>query len=79
MAKGSNVRNIKFPKENPPIGEKSKIKIIIIPIEPKERYALACFSGSIRENILDPSRGGIGIKLKIAKRRFKCTIKANSI
>lgn len=39
-------------------------------MEPKERYLLASFSGSKSANILDPSNGGIGKRLKIAKRRF---------
>ena len=55
----------------------SRKKIIKIPIDPKDRYALASFSGRSRAKILDPSKGGIGNKLKIASRRFKCVMAAS--
>lgn len=61
---------ITLPRENPPIGNTSKKKIIKNPIEPKDRKTAASFSGNINENILLPSSGGIGIILKIAKSRL---------
>jgi hypothetical protein len=42
--------------------------MINIPILPAERYIFASFSGRIRAKIFEPSKGGIGIRLKIAKR-----------
>lgn len=48
--------------------------MINIPIDPKDKNAFASFSGRTRENILDPSSGGMGIRLKIAKRRLRRTM-----
>ena len=45
-----------------------------IPIDPKDRKAFASFSGRTRANILDPSNGGMGIRLKIARRRLRRTM-----
>src|ERR1035437_3121084 len=61
---------IKPPSENPPIGNIKRKKIIKNPIELKERYIFASFSGKIKAKIFDPSRGGMGKRLKIARRIF---------
>ena len=45
-------------------------------MDPRDKNALASFSGKRSENILDPSNGGMGIRLKIASKRFKRTISA---
>ena len=70
---------IRTSREKPPIGNTKRKKRIKIPMEPKDRYAAAYFSGSKSEKILDPSSGGIGNKLKIARIKFmRTTIKKNS-
>lgn len=58
--------------ENGPMGIRSSRKIIINPIDPRLRYALACGAGRSMENTREPSRGGIGNKLKIASKRLIC-------
>lgn len=68
---------IKPPSENPPIGNTKRKKIIKNPIELRERYIFASFSGKIKAKIFEPSSGGIGTKLKNAKRRFTYTIVPN--
>lgn len=68
-----NRLKINLPRESSP-PERRRKKIIKIPIDPKDKKALASFSGRRRENILDPSSGGIGIRLKIASRRLSLTI-----
>ena len=45
-----------------------------IPIDPRDRKALASFSGSKSEKIFEPSSGGIGIRLKIASKRLSLAI-----
>ena len=55
-------------KENPPTGKRSKKKRINIPTDSNDIYILASFSGNTKEKIFEPSRGGIGIKLKIANK-----------
>src|SRR3989344_7381291 len=65
---------ISSPKENPPIGNKRRKNIIKIPTPEIERYTAASFSGKISEKTLEQSRGGMGIKLKIARRRLSWTI-----
>ena len=59
-----------FPREKPPMGNISKKKIIRIPKVPTERYIAASLSGKIKAKIFEPSSGGMGIRLKIARRRF---------
>ena len=72
--------NIKFPSEKPPKLNINKENIISIPNIPIERYAFASFSGRIKAKIFDPSSGGMGIRLKIAKRRFSWTaVKKNQL
>lgn len=56
------------------MGNNNRKNKINIPIELNDTYAFASRSGSKRANTLDPSRGGIGSKLKIAKRRFMSII-----
>ena len=63
-----------FNKEKPPIGNKRRKNIIKIPTPEIDRYAAASFWGKIRAKTLEPSRGGMGIKLKIARRRLICAI-----
>ena len=46
----------------------SKNRITKVPIEPKERYVSAVFSGSISAKTFEPSRGGMGIRLNMARR-----------
>ena len=58
------------PSENPPIGKSNKKKIMKIPIEPIERYDLAVFSERKRAKTFDPSKGGIGKRLKIPNIRL---------
>lgn len=70
--------NINSPKENPPIGIISSMINIKNPIDSKERYVRASLSGRSKENTLDPSRGGIGNKLKIARSKLICTIKIST-
>ena len=65
---------IMLPSENPPIGKRRSAKIIKNPIDDRDKYVCASRSGKRREKILLPSSGGIGIKLKIAKRRLSCAI-----
>jgi len=48
--------------------------MIKIPIDPNDKNAFAKPSGRRSENILDPSSGGIGIRLKIASKRFSFAI-----
>lgn len=64
-----------LPSEKPPMGNARSIKITNIPIEPMERYAAASLGGKKSEKILDPSSGGIGSKLNIARRRLSLNIK----
>lgn len=52
----------------------SRKKIIKNPIDPRDRNAWAAFSGSNRANILDPSNGGMGRRLKIASKRLRRTM-----
>ena len=63
-----------LPSEKPPIGKTRRKRIINVPYAPNERYASAVFSGSIKANTFDPSSGGIGNKLKIARRTLSWTI-----
>ena len=44
-----------------------------MPTDPNARYEFACSSGSSRENTFEPSRGGMGIRLKIAKSKLYWT------
>lgn len=53
-----------------PFEDMRRKKIIKIPIDPSDKYALASPSGSRSAKILDPSNGGIGMRLKIANKRF---------
>ena len=41
---------------------------------PTAKYASAVFSGSKSAKSRDPSSGGIGIRLRIARRRFQLII-----
>lgn len=56
--------------------KKSKMKR---PYWAKNILRLAHFSGKKEKRIWEPSRGGIGIKLKMAKIKFKITIIPNMI
>ena len=47
-----------------------KIKIKIKPNLPIERYLCIAWNGKKEASIFEPSRGGIGIKLKIARNIF---------
>ena len=64
---------IKLIKENPPTGKKRRKNKIKNPTEPKDRKAIDCFSGRSKANTLEPSRGGIGRRLKIASKRLRAT------
>jgi hypothetical protein len=78
-----NVNKEKIIPPNPPARRRKKI--IKIPIEPSDKNALAVFSGRRSAKILDPSRGGIGIRLNMASKRFnlpiiiKSDIKKNTV
>jgi len=48
-------------------------KSINIPTLPMDKYLFAHSSGRKSAAILDPSRGGIGNKLKIPRSRLSCT------
>lgn len=65
---------MKLLKENPSIGNISKKKRIKKPNCPSAKYVRASLSGKIRAKILDPSSGGIGNKLKIAKSKLRSII-----
>lgn len=45
-----------------------------VPIEPNERYVSAVLFGRRRAKTFEPSRGGIGMRLKIASRTFSLMI-----
>ena len=63
--------NINCPK----LVNNNRAKIIKNPIDDKDKYVFASFSGRSRAKTLEPSRGGIGSRLKIAKRRLSFTIR----
>lgn len=49
-----------------------------IPILPIDRYAFARLSGKRSAKTFDPSRGGIGMRLKMARSKFNFAIKSSS-
>ena len=61
-------------KDEPPNeGKINKIKIIVPNLFKKDSVWYAYCFGSIPTNILPPSKGWIGIRLKIASETFKIT------
>lgn len=64
--------NINPPRDDGP-EDISRINISMSPIVPWDIYVSAIFSGRRRENILDPSSGGMGMRLKIANNKFNWT------
>ena len=63
-----------FISENPPIGNMRSTRRRSDPNELRERYLSAKSSGRMSANILEPSSGGIGKRLKIAKERLTLII-----
>jgi hypothetical protein len=60
--------------EKGPIGTMRRKSRRNVPIDPNERYEFASRSGRSSAKIFDPSRGGIGKRLKIARRRLSLSI-----
>ena len=73
LSENERREKINLPKDKSP-PERRRKNIIKIPIDPNDRKALASFSGRRRLNIFEPSNGGIGIRLKIASKRFSLAI-----
>ena len=57
-------------KENPPMGNIKRKNNTAMPAFPMERYTFASFSGRINAKIFEPSKGGMGSKLNIARSVF---------
>ena len=56
--------------ENGPIGNCRRKININMPIFPMDKYACASLSGSSNANNFEPSSGGMGSRLKIARNVF---------
>ena len=63
-------------RENPPIGKNNKKTRKSRPKFPRDIYAAASFGGRIKAKTLEPSRGGMGTKLKMPSRRLRYTVSA---
>lgn len=60
--------------EKGPIGKKSKKNTRKRPIVSSDKYAAASLRGRSDAKTLEPSSGGMGIRLNTARRRFSTTM-----